>query len=369
MSKQIAPVKKNRITKQNAVLLSVVGLVLVAAMVLSVIFIVVPAVNNYQTKAFEQTAVGSCAGYDIPYEELRYVANHYSAYLEQIHGKGIWDTEAPDEAYVKELESLVMENLNSTYAVYKLCEHLGVATESKEINAYVDKKMTELKNSDSFGGDSKKVNAWLKENHMTEHLLEETLKGAYLESLALNAMIESGQQVVYSTENLDEFLNYVEQSPDYARTLHVFIANKQGEYKPTDDAMRRAKEICSGLRGESDFQARFDLLKKYIQTDSNDYQMTTLDGYYFTKDEMDLAYEEATFDLAIGDVSDPVVTDDGVYVIMRLQPEATYIMTNYDTLLQNYQGAVLGRTIETVRSQYKAELNDYGKSLTLWALE
>ena len=369
MSTKQIPAKRNRISKKYAALLSVIGLVLVAALVLSVVFVIVPAVNNYKTKTFEQTAVGSCAGYDIPYEELRYVANHYCAYLEQVHGEGIWDTDTPDEKHVKELESLVMENLNSTYAVYKLCEHLNVPTESKEINAYVDKKMTELKNSGSFGGDSKKFNAWLKENHMTEHLLEVTLKGAYLESLALNAMIEAGQQVVYSTDNLDEFLNYVEQSPDYARTLHVFIANKQGESKPSADATRRAKEISDSLRGATDFDERFDLLKTYIQTDSNDYQMTTLDGYYFTKDEMDEAYEKATFDLAIGDVSDPVVTEDGVYVIMRLRPESTYIMTNHQTLLQNYQGAVLGRTIETFRGQYAAELNDYGKSLSLWALE
>jgi hypothetical protein len=133
--------------------------------------------------------------------------------------------------------------------------------------------------------------------------------------------------------------------------------------------MARAQEICDALRSETTLDERFTRLCEFIKTDSNDYKMTTTDGYYFTKNEMDAEYEKATFDLAIGDVSDPLVTDDGVYVIMRLKPEASYIMTNYATLLDNYHAARLGAMIETFRNQNPAVLNEYGKSLTLWALE
>ena len=324
--------------------------------------------SDYQARQLEQTTVGKCANYNIPYEELRYVANHYRDYLESKYGEGIWNTETPDPAHVEELETLVIRNLNSTYAVYALCESLDVATESKDIDTYVNQKMNELKEN-SFNGNSKEFKAWLKENHMTENLLRQTLKSAYLESQCLDAMILSGTYVQYSTGNLSEFLDFVEHSSDYARTLHVFLQNEAGKDAPTTKQMNRAQEIRDALRAEVVFSDRFQLLCDFIMTDSNDYQMTSTNGYYFTKGEMQEDYETATFAMAIGDVSDPVVTADGVYIIMRLQPQSDYIMDNHTTLLQNYHGAVLGQVIETFREQYTAELNEYGKSLTLWDLE
>ena len=371
MSKQLPlnpPEQKKNLLGRHKTLFTVVGIALVAAIILSVI-LVPGAIEQYRIKKQEQTAVGTCAGYDIPYEELRFVAYNYRKHLEQKYGSDIWNSAVTATKYAEELETLVTENLNTTYAVYALCEHLNVPLNSSDVNDYVKKKMKELKESEDFGGSKKAFNEWLKENYMTEHLLEQTLKSAYLESMALNAMIEAKQYITYSYDNLSEFLNYVEHSEDYARTLHVYIANAKGENVPSDKTLARAQEICDALRGETTLTERFNRLCEFIRTDSNDYQMTTTDGYYFTKNEMDAAYEKATFDLAIGDVSDPLVTDDGVYVIMRLAPEASYIMTKYATLLDNYQAARLGAMIETFRKQNPAVLNEYGKSLALWALE
>jgi hypothetical protein len=173
---------------------------------------------------------------------------------------------------------------------------------------------------------------------------------------------------LYTLENAADFRDYVENSGDYVRTIHVFIENVEGEEPGAN--LAEAKKISDALRAVEDPQQRREMMSDYIGSKVNDDLMTvTGDGYYFTRGEMDLAYEEAAFGLAMGEVSEPVVCSGGNFVIMRLYPEAEYIKKNVEDLLDGYHGVAVGLYEDQFRGDCKIFWNEYGESIDLLTLK
>ena len=84
--KSIAPKKKNK--KKIVIFAIVLAVIAVAALVVSL------ALSNgeeYKKLAADRKTVATCNGYDIPYEELRFVTLFYKDSLEGKYGTGIWD--------------------------------------------------------------------------------------------------------------------------------------------------------------------------------------------------------------------------------------------------------------------------------------
>ena len=346
---------------RTAIITGVVFLVVIA------IFIGVIAVMQFSERRAQEKAVGSCAGFDIPYEELRFVTLYYKDALENKYGEGIWDDTDIAEQYREELEASVVENLTSNYAVLKICDSYNIDPDGDDVDEYVDTTISELIKND-FEGDKNKYKEWLAENNMTEHLLRFTVKISYLESAIYYMMADSGVLIPYTKENIDEFIDYVMNDKEYARTLHVYIENRDGD--DSEANLRKAQEISDTLRAIENVEDRVEKMYEYIgSTVNNDYKLTTKDGYYFTAGEMDEVYEEHTFALELGEVSEAFACTDGYYVVMRVQPQMEYIAMNVSTLLQNYQSAQLGKLIQVYRDNYPASLNEYGESLDLVAME
>ena len=68
---------------------------LLALMMLSSLLI---ACGNDNTEQ-EQKVIGTCAGYDVLYEELRYVTLSYKEKFEAPYGEGLWDNPETAEQY------------------------------------------------------------------------------------------------------------------------------------------------------------------------------------------------------------------------------------------------------------------------------
>jgi parvulin-like peptidyl-prolyl isomerase len=84
---------------------------------------------------------------------------------------------------------------------------------------------------------------------------------------------------------------------------------------------------------------------------------------------MDKAYEDASFDLAMGEVSQPVVCSGGNFVIMRLYPDEEYIKENVESLLDTYHGVAVGLYEEQFKDACKVIFNEYGESIDLLSLK
>jgi parvulin-like peptidyl-prolyl isomerase len=172
----------------------------------------------------------------------------------------------------------------------------------------------------------------------------------------------------YTLNNVADFRDYVENSGDFVRTLHVYIENVEGE-EPAEN-LAKAKEISDALRAEEDPAARRELMSQYIGSSVNDDLLSvTGDGYYFTRTEMDEKYEEAAFGLAIGEVSEPVVCSGGNFIIMRLYPDAEYIKENTQELLNGYHGVAVGLYEEQYREDCVIAWNEYGESIDLLGIK
>lgn len=319
--------------------------------------------EKYKKLAADRKTVATCNGFEIPYEELRFVTDFYKKSLAHAYGEGIWDDPATAEKHRKELETLVMDHLNENYLILSACRVLSIQTDTQDQKDYVNNEIAKLKKE--FGGDQKEMDKWIAENGMTESYLRFSIGIEYLHSAIYYTLRDAGWYE-YNTDNIDAFMDFVASSETYARTLHVFVENDEGE--DVEANRQRAQSMCDYLMAEPDAEAKEALIRQYIGSSNNEDLMISEHGYYFTYGEMEKAYEEATFALSIGEVSPVVETADGFYVIMRLEPQMPYIMLNAQTLLSYYQSAAMGAYIEKFDADCKVELNEYGKSLDLLSL-
>ena len=357
--KNIAPKKKNK--KKIIILIVALAVVAVAALVVSLIL---ANGEEYKKLAADRKTVATCNGYDIPYEELRFVTLFYKDSLEEKYGEGIWDDPTTAEEHRGELEELVSQKLNENYVVLSTCRQLGIPTESKDMDQYVDQKMDELR---AEFDTKKEYEAWLDEVWMTEHYLRFSIEISYLESAIYFTLLDN-DLYTYRHDNIGEFLDYVEFSGDYVRTLHVYIENVEGEDPAAN--LAKAHEVSDTLRAIVDEQERRAKLSEYIGSSLNDdLQTITGDGYYFTRREMDEEYEEAAFDLELWGVSEPVVCKGGNFVIMRLPMEEEYIVKNAQNLLNNYHSVCLSIYEDQFRPECVVVFNEYGQSIDILTIE
>ncbi len=318
----------------------------------------------------EMRVIGTCDGYSIYYEELRFVTSTYKQMLENKYGQGIWDDPASADKHRDELEELVLENLKANYAILSGCKNLFVDTEDKEIDAYVQEQIETLVNQSEaeggFGGDFDAYLAWLAENELTDHYLRFIYRTSYLESAMYYAAIEA-EIFAYSEKNYSEFLDYVLAGVDYARTIHVYIPiedqSKKTEYFET------AKRIADELAACEDDDERYSLMCSHIGSAVNKDMTITEAGYYFTHNEMGEAYEAASFALDVYETSGVVEYGGGYYVIMRMPIEELYVLMYGEQLLQYYQSAQIGLYEDGIKENMTVELNEYGLSLDLVNLD
>lgn len=357
--------QKKGMSKKKKIITIVIVAVLAVALVAGVVAAVAAANwEEYKQYAADRKVVATCNGFEIPYEELYFVTMFYKDSLADSYGEGIWDDPATAEQYRAELEALVAENLNQNYVILSACRNLGIKTESPEIDSYVD---TEIANLRKAFETEKEYEAWLAEHWMTEHYMRFSLGVSYLESALYYTLLEN-DMLRYTLDNAADFRDYVENSGDYVRTIHVYIENVEGE-DPAEN-LAKAQEISNALRAEKDPTARRELMSEYIGSAVNDDLLSvTGDGYYFTRTEMDEKYEEASFGLDIGEVSEPVVCSGGNFIIMRLYPDAEYIKENTQELLNGYHGVAVGLYEEQYREDCVIAWNEYGESIDLLGIQ
>ncbi|MBQ2806180.1 MAG: SurA N-terminal domain-containing protein [Clostridia bacterium] len=318
----------------------------------------------------EMRVVGTCDGYSIYYEELRFVASTYKKMLENKYGEGIWEDAAKTEKHRGELEELVLENLKANYAILTGCQNLFVKTEDKEIDDYVQEQIENLVNQSEdqggFGGDFDAYLAWLAENDLTDHYLRFIYRTGYLESAMYYAAIEA-ELFAYSEKNYSDFLDYVLEGVDYARTIHVYIPIE--DQSKTDEYFDTARRIADELAACTDDDERYSLMCSHIGSAVNKDLSITEAGYYFTHNEMGEEYEAAAFALSEYETSGVVEYGGGYYVIMRMPIEELYVLMYGEQLLQYYQSAQIGLYEDGIKENMKVELNEYGLSLDLVNLD
>lgn len=296
--------------------------------------------------------VMQASGYDVCYDEVRYYTCNLKEQMAAYYNSDIWADSAAAEPYLEELRVGVEDMSRYNAAVLSLCAEYGIKIEDSAIQ---DEVQTEVEALVEECGSMKDYQAALDEYHMNDRLFRYITGITLCETELYNVLLDLG-----TLDNSDEGAEAFFASDDFIRTLHIYIGNDTGE--SIEENRAEAESLVKELDNGADFN-------KLIGSHSEDFYMTTTNGYYFTYGEMDLAYEKAAFALAEGEYSGVVETDSGFYIIRRLPKDESYINRNFEDLKTQYLSALFYNIIEARRDEITLTMTEYGQALSLWKIQ
>jgi len=328
------------------------GQIRITAAILTVLLLILPLCGCSE-KPMEK-AVGTCAGYDVLYEELRYVTLSYRDAFEETYGEGIWDDPVTAEKYRAELEETVLRVLRNNYAVLYACSQYmpDVTPDNKTIKEAVDSQIAAAVKE--YGGEEAFLQA-MDELHMTEHFVRFTLAVGELENELLYVLTQDLGLIIYETE---EFADWMANG-NVIHVQHVFIRNDKGDDPEANRAL--AESTRQQLAEGKDIG---EVINSRVNEDlSNTAPYFMVRGVYAEALETEaVALQNA------GDVSEVVEVENGFYIMERMEDDPKELLTKTPTLLKSYQWAELEKKIEGYRDSVCVERNEYGKSLDLVTL-
>lgn len=360
--------EKKKWTKKRKVALAVViGIVLatIAGVILMFVFDLGPILPIRSTKE-EAAPVGECAGYEVRYEELRYITYINQRALDQKYGKYSTLSDEMKVEYEKELQSIVMRELENNYAILSLCEKYGVDTNSREAKKFVNNSIEDIYKE--LGGRDE-YKAWLGEQKLTDAFLRLTFKVNYLETALLEHLVDEGKTIKYNSSNLDKFVDYVMESEDYIKVIHIYFPKDESRYDFSKDdrsPLARAEDALLKLRAAENDSDRFNIMRSEIGKAPfvQGYSVTGND-YYITHGQMNEKYDEVAFALDEYGVSEIIELDEGYYILMRVPKVRSEFSPRADEIVVYYQYAVLKDLIDRQKDAIAFTPNDYYKSLVL----
>ena len=277
---------------------TLIGAAILAAVIFGILVVTmnIERVKPIRSTKEEAAVVGECAGYEVKYEELRYVTLVCRDELDERLGKYEALSAHEKSMYEAELEALVLEKIKSNYVVFSLCDEYGIDTSASKIKKHVQKEIEALV-EDGFGGSFDSYKTGLANMGITDSLFRLTYKAEYLETLLLDKIVEDGEAIKYSEENIVDFTEYVMTGGDYVRTIHAYYP-KASEHVNTSNSKQRAEETANLLASMTDGEARYSAMRSAIGAAPFVAGISmTNDGIYFTYGQMGEEYESAAFAL------------------------------------------------------------------------
>lgn len=366
-TKAIVP-QKTRWTKKK----KIAATILITAAASFVIFIGimialnVNAVRPIKSTEEEARVVGEIAGYEVRYEELRYVTLLHRASLDSKYGKYSTLDDATKKIYEEELRERVLRDIENNYVILSLCKDYKIDADSKKVKDHVQNTIESIV-EDDHGGSMDNYKAWLKKNNQTDAFLRLTVKTVHLESLLYDHFVKNKIGIEFNEDNADKFTKYVmdNEGESWIRTIHLFYP-KQSDYYDVSKSLSSAQDALEKLRGEADGEERLSLMMSLIGGAPfvNGYS-TIENGFYFTVGAMGEDYENAAFALDAYGVSEIVDAEEGYYVIMRVPMEENHVKRQTNELLTQYRYASLKRKMDEKREKISFKGNDYFNGLNL----
>lgn len=136
---------------------------------------------------------------------------------------------------------------------------------------------------------------------------------------------------------------------------HILLRNDEGEVVESNRII--AEEVSNAIKdGEY-------TIEDYVGTQIND-DLTNAAPYYLIKGLYDEALTDAALRLyADGDVTDAIETDEGYYVIQRMEEPKGDLEGRISDLYDTYLWTAIGSTASDADAEIT--LNEYGKSIDL----
>ena len=335
----------------------------VSALAVAAVSLISCEVNVKPQKSAEDDlrVVGTVAGRDVLYDELRFIAVNSREMLAEKYGAGIWEDAATAETYREELTRLVVKGMESSYyAVISMANdyYIGGAGAMLSEKAIEETVAAEVNATAEECGGKKAYLKELENNALTDRLYRFYLSVDEM-ATELTYVLKTDLGLIPSSDDeLNEFMH----SDKFIRTNHIYIKGLE------DDRLALAEELRQKLLESDSPDLELILLKGRYDSD---FSITTTHGVYFARYTSDYGdeYEKTAFALEVGGISGIVAGKEGYYVIMRLPVEDDWLQYNFEDFSEAIIGSEFNLMVDDYREKLEFSFNEFGASVDLIALK
>lgn len=295
----------------------------------------------------EKKVVMNVGELDVPLEIYRYVALNYKSSYEAGKTQDIWLGD-DGAALLSEIKSAISDTIVRMYATPAMCIEYGIGIDDTYITDSLDIKMDAI--YEEFDNDYEAYVEEIKRYNMNDSVYRFLVREDLLADELLYKMIERGE-IPTDTDQLSEIID----SDDFIRVKQILVASDNG--KTPEENLRRAEELLEMANSGDDFDT---LVQNYGE---DLFMFNNPDGYYFARGCMHESFEDAAFELEVGEISGIVETNAGYSIIKRYEKDQKYIDDNFEELCTSYIDGLYNMAVEkfaeTLTAVPTEELDNY----------
>ncbi|MBQ7299649.1 MAG: peptidylprolyl isomerase [Clostridia bacterium] len=281
----------------------------------------------------------------VTYDEYRYYQLLYKNYFDG--GEDAYWTTYP------EMKDRVTQMYNTeilrNHTVLAECEKYGLLLTDEEQTA-LDRSNAEF--VAAFGGPDYFREA-LDPYYMTEYYFQYQSELELLYGKLENYYMENGQIL---TEDAD--IRALLDTDAFVRCKHILIKNDSGE--DAEENQLLAEQLLERIRAGEDFDT---LMNEYTEDPGI---QSEPGGYYFFRGEMEETFEEASFALDVGEISDIVVSSYGYHIIWRCEKESAYLDEHLESIKSTYLALRFYQVLDEVSVGWKTVESEHYDTLSDW---
>lgn len=272
-----------------------------------------------ETQKLYDTVVMTIDGEDITYENYRYYYLNCAATISGGSSE-FWEKEE-NKDQLDEVKRQVLDELSYEIAVRHLAAEAGVTVtdeDRKNLQSNIDylDYMYQYQYGITF---SQAISSYFMTKNSYSWLFEyETLVDGLFEKYSQK---EAGK-LDFSEDKI------AAEEANYCHVKHILYMADGTSSQTDEELLAKATKTANDLRSIENAEELEDRFDELIASDSADYDSEGENFYYFTTGEMDEAFEEASFALEEGAVSEPIKSAYGYHVILRLPIDREYFTQN-----------------------------------------
>ena len=305
------------------------------------------AIKPIESTEEEKRVVGSIGDTVIAYEEFRFMANTYKRSIVDSYGESVFDDPELSKQYADKIREYVYENITFNYAVLTMCRDLGLdpyeEVITNAVQAEVEKRVSSL-------GSFKEYKKYLKENYLTDNVYRENIRVEIMQNELYYVCVDD---LGFIESDPDKVYDIIKS--DFVRTQHIYVS------KNTSGALDKINSAYTELEAGADF---WSMVNKY----GEDAELTEA-GEYITRGYMSNEYEVAAYALSVGGYSEIIESDNGYFIVKRLEQDPLYLMVNLSMLTERYQRYAFLNMIYDEQRRLEFVPNDYLKGLDILNLQ
>ena len=323
---------------------------LLALALAAILFTFCSCGTSLESTAEEKATALRIAGFDVSYEMLRYAAMNALSDYRLKHYDAVIDGNDGLEKLNRELLDDAVDALCTTYGCLALARERGIDPFDETIAAIVDSTLLEKEAGYSSDGDFK---ASLTKSGMTKNVLRTLLLYEALYVEIYDDMLKKGDII-----SDDEALRDLFAGDD-------FICVKVLCFSTERHTIEECEELAAKAEEELDAGADFD---KYVDRNGEMLEMfKNTDGLYVCRGIWREEIEDAAFALEIGERSEPVVSPDGVRILLRCEKSDEYLAENFESLKSTYKEGVfrlaMEKAVQSASEQVELPADFYKRSV------